>query len=290
MTIILNYAINNEAIQGSDPIPLLTNNLIYKGYDAMAKSYITNAPEFCQVDGCSKKHHARGYCSKHYQRLWKKGLPPLNPKYDKGCQVPGCKADQYTRGYCNRHYRQIQTHGVTVGDTKITKFDLNEIITDNYVCKIVLRDCRSVRICSALIDVEDHQKVCGTKWHFSEGYVKNADGGRLHRLIMDLQPNSHLEVDHINHDTLDNRKLNLRVCTHKENTRNRKIGSSNTSGFKGIDFKKDTGKWTARIGVNGDREYLGSFVNILDAAKAYDKKAVELFGEFAATNKELGLL
>ena len=255
----------------------------------MAKSYITNAPEFCQVEGCGEKHLARGYCSKHYQQIWKKGLPPLNPKYDKKCQVAGCKADQYTRGYCNRHYRQIQTHGAVVGDTKFTKFNLNEIVIKGDVCEIALRDYRSVKACNAIIDTEDYQKVCGTKWHFSEGYVKDNNHKRLHRIVMGLSNDNLLEIDHINHDGLDNRKTNLRICSHTQNVRNRKKPCTNTSGFKGVTFKKNTGKWTARIGINGTRKYLGYFPNALDAAKAYDKKAVEIFGEFAATNKGLGL-
>lgn len=256
----------------------------------MAKKYITNAPEFCQVNGCGNKHLARGYCGKHYQQIWKAGLPPLQPKYDKNCQVDGCREDQYTRGYCNRHYRQIKTHGAIVGDTEFTKFDLNEITIKGDVCEVILRDCRSVKICKAVIDAEDYQKVCEVKWHFSEGYVKDADGNRLHRLIMGLPRDSYLEVDHRNHDGLDNRKTNLRICSHAQNVRNRKKSCTNTSGFKGVDFKKDTGKWAARIGVNGTRKHLGSFVSILDAARAYDTAAIEKFGQFAATNKELGLL
>jgi len=91
-----------------------------------------------------------------------------------------------------------------------------------------------------------------------------------------------MEVDHINHDQLDNRRANLRVCTHKENGRNSKA-SAGTSQYKGV-FKSRGGKWTAHICVNYQTKNLGTFVNEAEAAYAYDCAAQHYFGEFAHTN------
>jgi hypothetical protein len=111
---------------------------------------------------------------------------------------------------------------------------------------------------------------------------------RLHRLIMGIT-DPKIIVDHINRNPLDNRKSNLRLCTIAENSRNSGIISSrNTSGYKGV--TKSSKKWLARIEFNGKKMYLGSFNTPQAAAEAYDKKAVELFGEFACTNKMLGKL
>jgi hypothetical protein len=105
----------------------------------------------------------------------------------------------------------------------------------------------------------------------------------MHRQIMN--PPDWLLVDHDNHHGLDNRRSNLRQVTHAENQQNaRKTISKTTSRFKGVDFVKATGKWRARIVVNGRRLFLGSFTDELDAARAYDEAAMKYFKEFACLN------
>lgn len=62
----------------------------------------------CSIDGCERKHQARGLCSRHYQRLAKDGLEPLKPK---GCKVEGCDAKHEGLGYCKSHHRMFKKHG-----------------------------------------------------------------------------------------------------------------------------------------------------------------------------------
>jgi len=103
----------------------------------------------------------------------------------------------------------------------------------------------------------------------------------LHRVLM--QAPKELTVDHKNGDGLDNRRENLRLCTSTQNKYNSKMRSHNTSGYKGV-CKGYGSKWTASMSCGGRRLYLGTFETGEQAAKAYDAKARELFGEFALLN------
>jgi HNH endonuclease len=136
----------------------------------------------------------------------------------------------------------------------------------------------------AFVDKEDFDLLNQYKWSLNVyGYayrnysVKN--GGMMHRLIMKCPKDS--EVDHINHNPLDNRKENLRVCSRAENARNsnKKVGSSI---YKGV--MKFQGKWRAKIKFFYKDIHIGMFDNEFDAAQAYDLKAKELFGNFAKLN------
>jgi len=89
-------------------------------------------------------------------------------------------------------------------------------------------------------------------------------------------------VDHINHNTLDNRRCNLRVCTQNQNRYNLNLRKNNQSGYKGVSFKHN--HWEVQLKKDKKYIYGGSFKDKIEAAKAYDKKAKELFGEFAKLN------
>jgi hypothetical protein len=157
----------------------------------------------------------------------------------------------------------------------------------------------------AIIDAADWPLVKDYKWYAflthatkrspnakTRIYVLGWKGGAsayLHRLIMDCP--SEMKVDHKDGDGLNNRRSNLRVCSNVENTRNSTLSSrvGKTSRYKGVGLVKHTGKWNARIHVDGKNVALGYFEKESDAARAYDEAAVRFFGEFAATNETLGL-
>lgn len=149
-----------------------------------------------------------------------------------------------------------------------------------------------------LVDPED-EWLLGYKWYLHRDYDRNLYAARrvplgservvlrMHRVIMDAAPDA--LVDHINGNGLDNRRCNLRFATRTENQCNRRLTKTNASGYKGVRLHRQSGKWSARIRLDGRVVSLGYFCAAEEAAHAYDRAAIELFGEFAKTNAMLGL-
>ena len=136
----------------------------------------------------------------------------------------------------------------------------------------------------ALVDDEDVERVSGWWWTLLKGgYVirhKGDDGVTIymHKVIMPAPDG--LEVDHINGDLWDNRKCNLRICTHRENTCNRHKKDGYTSQYRGVSWSNQAGKWNASI----KRTRIGYFDSEVEAAKAWDAEASARWGEFAFLN------
>lgn len=107
----------------------------------------------------------------------------------------------------------------------------------------------------------------------------------MSRFILNAPDN--LQVDHINHNILDNRESNLRICDQSQNNANQLIRMDGKSKYKGVSWdktKKRKKRWVAEIKYYGKKFHLGHYRTETEAAKAYDAKALELFGEFAYTN------
>jgi len=105
----------------------------------------------------------------------------------------------------------------------------------------------------------------------------------MHREVLKVKDNE--MIDHINGNGLDNRKENLRLATRSQNMQNSKKRKKTSSKYKGVGWSKKTKKWRARIWtVSGKCIHIGYFVSELDAAKAYDEKAKELFGSYYSPN------
>jgi len=107
----------------------------------------------------------------------------------------------------------------------------------------------------------------------------------MHREILGLSPKNKNQTDHINHNTLDNRIDNLRICTHQENAMNRKPRSNTSSKYKGVSWHKQMKKWLVHITVKKKIIHIGYFHNEIFAALAYNAAAEKYFGNFAFLNK-----
>lgn len=139
----------------------------------------------------------------------------------------------------------------------------------------------------ALVDDEDFESVSQYRWLLdNKGYVRATISTYrvvgLHQFIM--KPPRGMMVDHVHGNPLDNRRSELRVCTRSENNRNKRKHRNNTSGYKGVSFNKDSGKWAATITFNSRNIQLGFYVSPEDAARAYDEAAIKYHGEFAHPN------
>jgi len=126
-------------------------------------------------------------------------------------------------------------------------------------------------------------KLSNHTWYLckSTGYIRSNAKGHpyMHRLIMNAPKG--VQVDHINGDKLDNRKENLRLCSHRENVLNRPKHKNNTTGYKGVYFNKKRDVYQSFITINGLHKYLGSFQTAEEAYRAYCSAAQVAFGEFA---------
>lgn len=144
-----------------------------------------------------------------------------------------------------------------------------------------------------LIDTEDYDSVIRYSWCLiRSGRTKiikyaraRVNGSKilLHRFLMNPPPDR--DVDHKNHNGLDNRKHNLRMCTDSQNRGNRKSNYNSTSGHKGVTWLANSNKWRVRISNGrGCSRTIGLFTDAHDAACAYNKAALEQWGEFALLN------
>lgn len=142
----------------------------------------------------------------------------------------------------------------------------------------------------ATVDDEDYEKLSAYRWRYDNGYAKCGhsrynDMWRMHEMILG-QPTYGKVWDHIDQDGTNNQKSNLRLASRSQNGINRDILKNNTLGFKGIKRQVYKGKikYSARITKDGTSYSLGCYLTKEEAALAYNKKAIEFFGEFAKLN------
>lgn len=137
---------------------------------------------------------------------------------------------------------------------------------------------------SALVGTKGEVAGCLTKNGYREIRYKNRRYYE-HRIAF-FFINNYLPdfIDHVDRDKSNNKINNLRECNKSQNEQNKEVRSNNTSGYRGVSYKKRNFKFASRINLNGKEIFLGYFEKAEDAAKTYDKKATELFGEFAYLN------
>lgn len=151
----------------------------------------------------------------------------------------------------------------------------------------------------ALVDNENFEYLNQWKWYYmtyrNRGYAVRAiylGGGAkncklkriwMHRLVMNAPDN--VRVDHIDNDSLNNTRVNLRFCSNQENAFNQGLAKNNKSGYRGVSWHKNHKRCYANIRINNKLKFLGSFQDSKDAASIYNLAAKKYFGEFAWLNK-----
>jgi hypothetical protein len=153
----------------------------------------------------------------------------------------------------------------------------------------------------ALVDEADYERVSAYKWKahvvrrkdgsvicvYAQRGVRRPDGTwtaeQLHRFIVGVT-DSKIQIDHQNHDGLDNRCSNLRLCNRAENGHNRRLKRNNSSGFKGVHWRRRDKVWQALLKIDGKLLHLGLFLTAEAGARAYDKAALKYFGDYACLN------
>lgn len=148
----------------------------------------------------------------------------------------------------------------------------------------------------ALVSEEDFEWFSQFKWHvvwekctqsyYAEAWLYSPLRVRevMHRMVMGCKKRDGKLVDHINGNTLDNRRENLRIVNHSQNAMNRKLESVNTSsGHRGVTFCKQTGKWAAKISTQDRNIWLGRYSSRELAIAAVKQGLVDNFGEYART-------
>lgn len=150
----------------------------------------------------------------------------------------------------------------------------------------------------ALVDDEDYEELSQWKWQSQSGGERNTAYARrgiynpysrrmttvmMHRVIMG-DPADYL-IDHKDGNGLNNTRSNLRIATRAENQYNSRINKNNTTGFKGVTFHRNTGKYMAQVSVDGATRYLGLYNSAEAAHYAYCEAAKQLHSEFANTGE-----
>lgn len=139
-----------------------------------------------------------------------------------------------------------------------------------------------------LFDADQIDRIKNINWYrnFKEDnnrlYILDHDGIQLHRRLVDC-PEGY-EVDHISLDTLDNRRCNLRICTHQQNQCNQPLQKNNTSGVCGVSYYPPRGKYRARIKVGQREIHLGYYMNFEEAVQARNVGMECMFGEYGRYN------
>lgn len=126
----------------------------------------------------------------------------------------------------------------------------------------------------AQVDDADLPLIEGFRWHLgTNGYAYNRDKRLMHRILLGLEPGNRLTVDHINGDTLDNRRVNLRACEHADNRQNHAHGGNrgSTSRYRGVSRDRTTRNhekvWIAQVKVGRRNHWLGRFTTEEEAAE-----------------------
>ena len=154
---------------------------------------------------------------------------------------------------CSKHVSQVRKYGKVMDNNQRTVFEPNEIREFGDYCEIDTYDQFGNVTCTFKFSPCDIEIAKSRKWQLSmkdkgvKPYLNNKDSDYFHRVILQDKLRQGLEVDHINGDSSDNRRENLRIIKKHENQQNMKIARNNTTGFTGVYERKDINMWKSEF-------------------------------------------
>lgn len=186
------------------------------------------------------------------------------------------------KNYCQKHYNQLKKYGHVIDTNPRCRRDKNEIRIDGEIAYIDLYDTNGNKTATTMIDSDDVEKVRYSKWRLSHGYVVTSrkfatQNDYLHRIILSTNE----FVDHINHNTLDNRKSNLRIITKSQNQMN--------SNYSGVSVTPSN-KYYAHIKIHGRMINLGTYIIQDEAYFARWYAETILFKDYQYDGKKMPLI
>lgn len=210
------------------------------------------------------------------------------------CDICGREYKKKIRygGYtlCSKHMHQLQHYKKFLDNNPRTVNDPNEYIIDkkNNVIRVFLYDRHQDKKGEFIVDIDDLNKIKGRRWRLSHGAVltgsyKNMKS--LTHILLEVDDTDYYhKIDHIDGDTLNNRKSNLRVCTQGENTLNKHYMKRNSTGITGVSLENRPDReanFNVEIRYKGKRYRLGGYVLLIEAAYVRYLAQDYLFGEFS---------
>lgn len=187
--------------------------------------------------------------------------------------------------FCSKHIAQLYRHGKIIDATARTTNDRNEYIVHDDYAEMVLRNQTNGIDAIVKIDIEDVEKCKQHKWavsdrvHGKRQYARGRINGkniRLHRFLLDYDGD--LVVDHINHDTFDCRKQNLRITTPEVNGINKKSAMA---------YKTENGKWRSYLMRGGVHYYLGTFDTFEEASEKHANFTAAYFDKVVRQSEQM---
>lgn len=197
---------------------------------------------------------------------------------------------------CSKHMHQLHKYGKFLDNNPRTIQDLNEYRIEGNIAIIDVYNVKSEKVAEFIIDKEDLQRIKYLKWRIDiHNRIKTGNNTNtkptieLARMIMNCR-DENLVVDHINGNSLDNRKSNLRICTQSENVKNQRLNKYNTSEFAGVSYDKARLRWTAEIRNDNKRTHLKRWKRKSEAVYARYVAEQILYKEFRNTENDNKIL
>lgn len=239
----------------------------YKSYGKSGTMREVRKNAVCHPD---RRHHGKGLCSVCSQRYWKAMRAGEAPNAELQMIVAGSDEREIERRRIAKQERD------SLLECGLTQERARQLFSYDPETGVIIR-----RV--ALSNNRPADEIAG--YIDDRGYIRiEVDGRayRAHQIAWLIVTGEFIDgIDHRDGNKQNNRWLNLRAAEHWQNMQNKGLTKSNTSGFKGVSFHAQSGKWRAHIRVNGVHHSLGLYIDKEDAAKAYCEGALRLAGEFA---------